>query len=121
MRIAHKILHEVITKGKKKVATCGYSEDDWCDDDEYNTNESEDTKTPFDKAKYKLDQIAKDKIWERKFSIKESNLIGKNTVGNFGNITDMNKVLYNNIESIITVKQLNIILLWRTSMFILYY
>ena len=120
MRIAHKILHEVITKGKKKVATCGYSEGDWCDDDEYNTNESEDIKTPFDKAKYKLDQIAKDKIWERKFSIKESNLIGKNTVGNFGNITDMNKVLYNNIESIITVKQLNIILLWRTSMFILY-
>lgn len=35
MRIAHEILHGVLTKGKKKAATRGYGEDDWWEYDDW--------------------------------------------------------------------------------------
>ena len=43
MRIAHEILHGVITKGKKKATTRGYGEDDWWEyDDWWDDNDYDD-------------------------------------------------------------------------------
>lgn len=78
--------------------------DDYDDYGDYATNEPEDTKTPFDNTKDKLNKAAKESLGERKFTIKEGNLSGSNpAVGTFDGSTNMNDVLYNNIESVITV------------------
>ena len=43
MRIAHEILHGVVTKGKKKATTRGYGEDDWWEyDDWWDDNDYDD-------------------------------------------------------------------------------